>query len=471
MALRVTGLYSGLDIDQLVADLMKIERRPVDVRIQSKSRLQAQLDAWRDLNSKLYALQQKLSDLQSTATWDKLAVTSSNTGALTAAMTGTPAAGTYTVTVNQLAQNRVYRGDPANKVADPNTPLTFGTSPTTVRIVDRTGTERGRFDITDGMSLNSIASTINGISGLNVTATVAEVSPGDFRLVISETRTGADYDFTFDQIAGSAWTDLGFLNPDGTMKASASVQAPQNAALTVNGIRYERSTNVFDGVIGGLRLTATGTGTSTVTVAQDTDSLVNAIKAMVDAYNAFADAVNKYTKYDPGTKESGVLQGDITATQLLASVRRNLTDDVLGLQATLNNLSQIGITTEPFSSGNIKAGRLTLDETKLRDKLTTDPSGVEQLFNGASGVATRSLAYIQPYTQTGGILPKQEESLEASIDRLQDSIDYWEEVILPKREENLRQKFTRLELALQEYQSQSQWLAQQLAALPTWSVR
>lgn len=459
MALRVTGLYSGLDIDQLVADLMRIERRPVDVRIQSRSRLQAELDAWRDLNSKLKALETKLADLKGTTIWDKLKAESSNPGVLTVSLTGTAAAGTYSVTVNRLAQNTIYQSTTA--INDPSVKINFTTPSTKVDFfVNRSFV--GTVSLANSMSLNDIADAINTNTAVNkyVTATVAEVSPGSYSLVISGNNTGEANDFSYTEDGGT-FTEL-------NMQVA---QIAQDAELTVGGVRYKRSTNTFDGVIAGLRLTAVAAGTSTVTVAQDTDALVNAVRAVVDAYNAFADAVNKYTSYDPNTKQGGALQGDARVSQLLSSVRRKLMDDVPGLPDSLKNLSQIGINTDPLSSGNIKAGRLTLDESKLREKLAADPAGVQQLFRSAGGVATRTVDYIAAYTRVGGILPGTEDALQRRIDGLQQTIDYWEQVILPKREETLRQKFTRLELALQQYQSQSQWLVQQLAALPAWSAR
>ena len=65
----IDGLISGLDTTQLVKALVDVERQPVKQLETRKSKLQAENDAWREVNSRLYGLRQAALDLQSILTF------------------------------------------------------------------------------------------------------------------------------------------------------------------------------------------------------------------------------------------------------------------------------------------------------------------------------------------------------------------------------------------------------------------
>lgn len=52
-SMRIGGLVSGMDIDQIVSDLMKAERTKVDKLYQQKQILEWQKSDYRDINLKL----------------------------------------------------------------------------------------------------------------------------------------------------------------------------------------------------------------------------------------------------------------------------------------------------------------------------------------------------------------------------------------------------------------------------------
>src|SRR5213078_4380943 len=70
-------------------------------------------NAWTDLNTKLLALQGKANVLNSPTTWTNSGITSSDPTKLTGSANGpSPAAGTYTINISQLAAKE--RWDAAN---------------------------------------------------------------------------------------------------------------------------------------------------------------------------------------------------------------------------------------------------------------------------------------------------------------------------------------------------------------------
>ena len=49
--MRISGLASGMDIDQMVKDLMTAERVPLDKLAQKKQTIEWQKDSYRELNT------------------------------------------------------------------------------------------------------------------------------------------------------------------------------------------------------------------------------------------------------------------------------------------------------------------------------------------------------------------------------------------------------------------------------------
>ena len=61
MVTRITGLASGMDIDDIVSKLMQTERAPLDKLKQKKQTLEWQRDSYREVNTKIKELQDYMS--------------------------------------------------------------------------------------------------------------------------------------------------------------------------------------------------------------------------------------------------------------------------------------------------------------------------------------------------------------------------------------------------------------------------
>lgn len=92
--ITISGLISGLDTENLINQLMAIERKPVTKLTETKTDLQTKEDAWRDVNTRLVNLNNALISLKSTATFQSKTATSSNESIAmaTAGSSATPAA-------------------------------------------------------------------------------------------------------------------------------------------------------------------------------------------------------------------------------------------------------------------------------------------------------------------------------------------------------------------------------------------
>lgn len=103
-AFNVGGLISGLDSNQLISQLMQIERQPV-LRLQERiAAFETQRDSIRELRTQLLSLRNSVQDFRITSVFDQYGSTSSDETVLTAEVSGpNPVIGAYTVDVTQLA--------------------------------------------------------------------------------------------------------------------------------------------------------------------------------------------------------------------------------------------------------------------------------------------------------------------------------------------------------------------------------
>ena len=62
--MRIGGLASGMDIDSIVADLMKAERMPLDKLKQKKQVLEWQRDDYRSMNTLLLDFRSELTQMK-----------------------------------------------------------------------------------------------------------------------------------------------------------------------------------------------------------------------------------------------------------------------------------------------------------------------------------------------------------------------------------------------------------------------
>ncbi|PLR67983.1 flagellar hook-associated protein 2 [Bacillus sp. UMB0893] len=101
---RIGGLASGMDIDSLVADLMKAERMPLDKLKQNKQTLEWQRDDYREMNSLLFSFRNATFDMKLTSNYRARATNSSNSDKVTATATSSASQSSYSISkVDQLA--------------------------------------------------------------------------------------------------------------------------------------------------------------------------------------------------------------------------------------------------------------------------------------------------------------------------------------------------------------------------------
>jgi flagellar hook-associated protein 2 len=459
--LKLGGLASGLDTESLIKQLMTLERRPIALMEQRQGQSITKANAWRDINSRLLTLQNRLADLTSatSTTWNAKSVSVADSSVVSGLTTGSTEVGTYAVEVVSLATAQTWKSELT--VADPTADMGFAGS-----MLVSGGTGDGQ-TITIGAtdSLNKIASDINNRkTELGFSASVLMVGANDHRLVLQGTGTGSASYFELQDDGGSLATDLNLT----AVTATAATTAV-DGLLRVNNIDIVTSKNVVTGAIPGLTLTLAKLGSTTVKVTKDTQRAVEAVKAFVDQYNSVIDFIDQQSRYDSKSLKGGPLIGESTAQSLRSALSTTIQNAVGSLPDAVNSLAIVGISSERFAGAGTASGKLTFNQAKFISAMGNDPEGIVKLFtldDGANqGVAVRTASLLQNYTKVDGFLLTKARTLETSAQYAKERIAHFDTVTLPQKEKRLRDQFIALEKAMSLFQSQGSWLTQQLEAL------
>ncbi|PTR46442.1 flagellar hook-associated protein 2 [Geobacillus thermodenitrificans] len=486
--LRISGLASGMDIDQIVKDLMRAERMPLDKLYQKKQLLEWQRDDYRSMNTLLQGLDDYLfSNITLQSSMLKKTVSSSNESVVTATAGSSAANVATTMQVNQVATSAVWLSDAGARVDKASFSIAADVT-LTINVTNGDGTtKQAAITVKQGTTLDGVIAQLNSNLDLGVSAFYDEQTG---RVSIMKKDTGAQASLVLaDQATVDFFAQLGFTNTAAGQELTGKT-AGKDAQVTINGLTTTRSANTF--TINGVTYTLKGTGAATVSVATDVDAMFNAIKGFVDKYNDTIDKINaklkeeRYRDYPPLTDEqkeamtekqielweekakSGMLRGDSILSSALSKMRMNLYTKVEGanIPSGFSQLAQIGITT---SSNYLDGGKLIIDETKLREKIKENPDAVYQLFNqnGATdaekGIARRLRDTIKDtigkIEQKAGktIWTNQQFAIGRDLNEIDEQIDRFEDR-LQQIEDRYWRQFTAMEEAIQRANQQSMYL-------------
>ncbi|WP_342720353.1 flagellar hook-associated protein 2 [Sediminibacillus albus] len=494
-SMRIGGLASGMDIDQIVSDLMEAERIPLNKMEQDKAWMTWQRDAFRDVSKSLSELDDLVRDMRLQKTYSTKETSSSQSG-VTATASASASSGTYTMEVTQLATAAINvsstgisadstaKIDPLGKLSEQN--FAGGvTVPDTLEFTTyHNGEETHQIAIEAGDTLSSVLTKVtdqdNGVRAFYDVQTD--------KVVLERTEAG-DYNPGGEEIVFNG--NSGFFT-DTLQLTQAGEQNGTDATFIYNGaveLTSKTNSTTLNGVT--FNFLEETTGAAQVTVSNDVDASVDKIMAFVDKYNEVIEKVNgslnepRYRDYKPLTEaqkkdmsekeielweekaKSGLLKGESMLSSGLFDMRQGLYAQVDN-GSQFSHLSEIGIKT---SSNYLDAGKLIVNEDKLRDALKEDSDSVYQLFsNDTEGAgrgimhrmddainstmrsieerAGRGLQTLEQYT-----LGKRLKDVDNQIDRFQDK--------LTQIEDRYWRQFTAMEKAIQRMNEQSSYLMQQ----------
>src|SRR5690349_7989318 len=437
----VSGLVSGLDTSTIISQLMQVEAQ-TQTNLKAKlSTEQTNVKSLQDLNAAFASLTTSAGDLAKATAWNPVKVTSSST--LVSATAGSNAvSGPLSFTVGHTALT--HRLTFTSTVAT-NAVVTTGSN--TVRIDHLDGTTQD-IDTGDG-TLGGLVRALNA-SGTGVKATTVKLDDGTYRLQVISTATGDASDFALTNLDGS------------DLLGGATVRAGRDAEITIGTDTVHSATNTFASVANGLSITLGSTvadGTAVdLDVTQDTDAMTKSVKSIVDSINAALTKIDSLTAYNSTTKTSGPLATDGSVRAL----RNSLLESVYPTDGS--SLASVGIQLDRY-------GKLVFDDDKFSAAYAADPSAVADKFISGipKGFAVRVQAVAKHASDSvDGTITSSINGRNSNIKEIQNSIDDWD-TRLALRQDTLTKQFTAMETALQQMNSQSNWMSQQLGSLSSGS--
>ncbi len=419
MAASISGLASGMDTATIIDQLMQLEAAPqnrLKSRVSSEKLVLSSLQA---LNKTTATLATKAEALAKDTAWTPLTSSSSAAG-VGVSTTSSASPRNLTVTVTSVAKTHQLGYADAAGLSD----VVTGAS-TLVRL-DRFDGSPVEVETGDG-TLQGLVTAINDpANDTGLSATVVKVADGQYRLLVESKATGTASDFDLTAQDGSP------------LLGGATVRAGSDASIDLGaGISASSSTNTFSEVVPGVTITlgaqATVGTVSSVSVSRDVAGMTAKVKDLVDSLNA----------------------GDGGARQL----RSQLLDTIRTDGGT--SLASYGIQVN-------RDGRLDFDESAFKAAYAADPTGTAEMFTtAADGFAARVAEVAKGASDsTDGTLSAAITGRQSGIDRMEDSIDEWDRRLTLRRTA-LERQFVALETALSQMSSQSNWLAGQLASLPS----
>ncbi len=335
MAIRVSGLISGLDTDSIVQELVSAYSTKKEKYEKAQTKQEWKMDAWKTMNSKIYGFYtSSLSNMRMSTAYSLKTSSVSNSNIATVKASSSAVNGTQKMKVNKLASSAYMTGgvvklsddknDTGNKKVTGSTAL----ADMGIKTGSKIAVNDTEIEITDGMTVNQLISKFKD-AGIN-----ASFDETNQRFFVNAKTSGAEGEFTLmanNEEGFDALQKLGLFAAyttekdtdgkqtvetaemtkyrkllasgtdeqkklakkiieeveNGKVSSDAARISGQDAEIVLNGATFTSSTGTFS--INGLSITAmqvTAAGEEvSITTSNDTQGMYNKIKEFLGKYN------------------------------------------------------------------------------------------------------------------------------------------------------------------------------------------
>ncbi len=322
--LRMTGMYSGMDTESIVSQLVKAKSTKVTNLKNEQKKLEWKQTAWQGLNSKIYNMYSKtLSNLRLTSAYSKKSTVSSDSTKATVVASEGAVNGTQTLKVNKLAKSgyltgaklagktttttgtdgkdvtKVVNWETTDKLSEIDSNLTGKT----ISITTGSGTDAKTTDIeiTADMTINDLVAKFKD-AGVN-----ASFDTTNQRFFINSTGTGSAKNFTLTSDDSTALASLGldpnttYTDINGSKNSCVKIEG-QDAEIVLNGATFVSDSNTFS--INGLTINTLGVTDEEISLVTSTDydGIYNTIKDFLTEYNDLINEMDKLYNADSARK-------------------------------------------------------------------------------------------------------------------------------------------------------------------------
>lgn len=390
-AISSPGLGSGLDVNNIVQQLVELESRPLINLDQDEAQYVAKLSAYGTIKSGLADFQSKLAKLKNENNFSSVVTTQDDTKVFSTSATSEASDGSFSVDVKALAKahkisSTVAFASISDTVGTGTLNFSFGKydSGANTFTTDSSVTTK---TVTIDSSNNSVAGIRDAVNSakIGVTASILNDGTGN-RLVFTSDKSGASNGLRMlvTEDGGSPTnTDTSGLSQlaydptavVGSGKNQIENIAAQDSHAVVDGFNIFNETNTVSDVIAGitLQLKTVGEAEQTVKVSKNSANATTNITAFVNAYNDLSNTIKGLSGLDPVTKQGGLLLGDSAVRDIQAQMRELISETTSTGDRHVRALVDVGITTN-------RDGTLLLDSSELSEALEKYPDEVTRLF-------------------------------------------------------------------------------------------
>lgn len=367
MAIRLTGLASGMDTDSIVRELTRAHQSKVDKVKGEQTKLQWKKEAWAALNTKLYNFYTgALSDLQSVGTYRTKKITSSAASKVSFTSSPNAVTGTHKLSVTSLASAAYLTGAKiSTKKTDHTTSYKATAGSTAAKdILD----SKGYASDISGSQL-----TVSGADGREATITVGALGAGT-------TLDDVAADMT-QQLKDQGINDLTVMYADGALQftnTSATAKTEDGTTTYEGGTTYT--------VKGADDDSAARLGVSKDGVAVQSQAAGDTAYTVKTAVFAYEETVTDGQEFSGSTKLSdmGIAKDAAFSVTVGGETKTFTIDQNTTLSDLANEISKLGVKAN-YDAGQGRFYINASDSGTDKDFTITssDPSALETLGLGA----------------------------------------------------------------------------------------
>lgn len=210
MAIRITGMYSGLDTESIINELASAQSQKKTKLVKAQIKHSWKQDAWKSLNTKIYSFYQKLDDLRLMGSYKKKKTTVSNPNAVQVVSGQNTMNGVHSLSVEKLAKQAYLTSAKLEKagggeVSGSTTLKQLGfTGNGSISVNDASGKET-KINVSEDMTINKFLDQVKA-AGVN-----ASFDADNQRIYIASTDTGAKANFYLSANNDNGFKALGTL--------------------------------------------------------------------------------------------------------------------------------------------------------------------------------------------------------------------------------------------------------------------
>ena len=484
MPMRVSGMYSGMDTETIIADLVSVRQTKVDAVKKAQTKHEWKQEAWKNLNGKIYKLfNGTMDNLRWQFSYAKKTTKVSNPNAATVITSDSAMKSAQSLKIKSLASSGYLTGGElkAGTTADTTMGELLGNAAfdengkATINV--NIGGETKTIELTADSNVSDLTKELKNL-GLN-----ANFDAATNRFFIGAAESGEENDFSITGDA-SVLASLGLSEEAGAKKLAGT-----SAEIELNGATFKSATNTFD--INGLTITCnaiTGDEAITLTTMDDTSGVYDMIKDFIKEYSELINEMDKLynaesaKKFEPLTDEEkekmseseiekwetkikdSLLKGDSTLSMVSSALKEVMRSgfEVGGKTLYLHDfgIETLGYFDAADNERNAYHINGDADDSSVKNKtntlmatISTDPDKVMNFFTQLSESMKSTLDELMKRTDYSSIYTVYEDKrMKIEYDEYTKKIAEEEEK-LAAYEDKWYKKFSAMETAMAKMQS------------------